>query len=399
MEAHLVQWLELAARWLHVIAGAAWIGTSFYFNWLNHSLGPPLEPRPGVAGELWSVHGGGFYRVEKFSAAPERLPDRLHWFKWEAYFTWITGALLLVLIYYLGSGAYLRDPAVSGIGQPAAVLIGAGTLIVGLLLYDALCRTPLAERPIPFVLVLLVLVAVFAFGLGQFLSARAAFIHVGAMVGTWMAANVFFVIIPGQRAMVTAMEAGLSPDARRGREGALRSLHNNYLTLPVLFLMVGIHHPAAYAHPQAWVILIAMALIGVAARHYYNLRHRGRHVVWILPAVAAAMVILALVTMPRRPAGGRAPAAVTEAGESYAVVRAILEERCVACHSAHPEHPDWNAAPLGVAFDTPAQVHAQAGRIGGVVAMGTMPLGNVTGMTSAERELIVRWANGATRIE
>lgn len=389
-----MQWIELAARWLHVIAGAAWIGTSFYFNWLNHSLEPPGEARAGVAGELWSVHGGGFYQVEKYAVAPERLPSRLHWFKWEAYFTWISGVALLALIYYLGSGAYLRDPAVSSLGQLPAVGVAIGTLVAGWFVYDALCRTPLVERPVPFITLLLALIVVAAAGLGELLSARAAFMHVGAMMGTWMAANVFLVIIPGQRAMVASLAAGRPPDARRGREGALRSLHNNYLTLPVLFVMVGIHYPAVYAGGRTWLILAVVTTFGGAVRHYYNLRHRGRHVVWLLPVSAAALIILAISTAPRRPGGREAVGPV--AGQSFAVVRAVVGERCAACHSARPTHPGWSTAPLGIALDTEEQIRAQAGRIGLVVSTGTMPLGNVTGMTAAEREIVVEWAREVT---
>jgi uncharacterized membrane protein len=401
-----MQWLQLVTRWLHVIAGAAWIGASFYFNWLNHSLRPPESVRPRVSGELWSVHGGGFYRFEKYDVAPEQLPARLHWTKWEAYFTWITGFALLVLVYYLGSGAYLRDPAVSEIGQAAAVSIGVGTLVAGWLVYEGICRSPLVERPLPLLIVLLAVVTTVAFGLGRVLSARAAFLHVGAMMGTWMAANVFFVIIPSQRAMVAAMEQGRPPDARKARDGARRSLHNNYLTLPVLFSMVGIHYPVVYAGEHAWLIMAAVSLIGVLARHYYNLRHRGRHVVWMLPAAAVAMVVLALATAPPRGLSPRetgqeaTSAARRETGESFAVVRAIIEERCVTCHAAKPTHSTQAAgAPLGVVLDSPEQIRAQAERLGAAVAAGTMPLGNVTGMTPKERDLVVRWVREGARIE
>lgn len=394
-----MQWAQLVARWLHVIAGAAWIGTSFYFNWLNYSLRAPAPERPGVAGELWSVHGGGFYRAEKYAVAPERLPERLHWSKWEAYFTWVTGVALLVFVYYLGSGATLRDATVSSIGQSAAVALGLATLGLGWLVYDGLCRSPLRRRPAVLAVVLLVFVAIVSWALSQLLSGRGMAIHVGAMVGTWMAANVFFVIIPSQRAMVAAMASGAEPDPEKGRQGALRSLHNNYLTLPVLYSMVSIHYPVTYATPRAWLLLPAVGVIGVAARHFYNLRHQGRPRPWLLPAAAAGVAALALATAPwgmEREAVGEEEAAERE---SFAVVRTIVEERCVACHARSPTHGGFTVPPLGVVLETPGQIRAHAATIGDVVARGTMPFGNVTGMTPEEREVVVRWVREGARTD
>ncbi|MGH7549476.1 MAG: urate hydroxylase PuuD [Gemmatimonadota bacterium] len=393
MATDLWQWLQLGARWLHVIAGAAWIGTSFYFNWLHHSLRPPETPRPGVAGELWSVHGGSFYQVGKYAVAPERLPGRLHWFKWEAYATWLSGAALLVLIYYMETG-YLLDPTGASLGRGAAVALGVAAIAGGWLAYDLLCRSPLSRRPAILAAVLLGLVMGVAYGLHQMLSPRAAFIHVGAMLGTWMAANVFFVIIPGQRAMVRAMEAGETPDPERGRRGALRSLHNNYLTLPVIFLMVSVHYPVAYASPRAWLVLLAVLAVGPVMRHYYNMRHRGRHVAWLLPATLAALVAVALIATP-----AREPAAPTSSSASSGsaprvtdgIAEAILEARCAPCHSLRPTHPTAPVAPLGVVLDEPAQARALAERVTVTVESGTMPLGNLTGMTPEERAVLLRW--------
>ncbi|MGH7588418.1 MAG: urate hydroxylase PuuD [Gemmatimonadota bacterium] len=390
MEAYLWQWLQLGARWLHVVAGAAWIGTSFYFNWLNHRLRPPGAPRPGVSGELWSVHGGGFYRVEKYSIAPDRLPSHLHWFKWEAYATWLSGAALLVLIYYLESG-YLLGSA-SEIGRGTAIGIGVATIAGGWLVYDLLCRSPLSRRPALLGAVLLAVVLAVGVGLPRVLSPRAAFIHLGAMIGTWMAANVFFVIIPGQRAMVRAMEAGRPPDPERGRRGALRSLHNNYLTLPVLFFMVSVHYPVVYASPRSWIVLLAVLLAGPAIRHFYNLRHSERPSAWLLPGAVAGLLLAAFLAAPspdaRSIAGTADPAGP---GVADGVAEAILEARCAPCHSDRPTHPTAPVAPLGVVLDTPAQARNLGERVAAQVESGVMPLGNLTGMTPEERAVLLRW--------
>jgi len=389
VSAHLEQWLNLALRWAHVITGIAWIGTSFYFNWLNSRLAPPPPERqePGVAGELWSVHGGGFYRVVKYTVAPGELPRTLHWFKWEAYATWLTGFALLVLVYYLGAASFLVDPRVARLSPGAGVAVGVGTLIASWVVYDALCRSPLGARPLALGATLFALATTLAWGLSQLLSPRAAYLHVGAAIGTIMAANVLMVIIPAQRDMVAALAAGRSPDAARGKQGALRSLHNNYLTLPVLFIMVSSHYPATYGHRLNWAILAGLAVIGVATRHWFNLRNQGRKNVWMLPAAGLALVALALMTAPR---SGQAPSIGAQV--SFADVRLIVARRCAGCHSSAPTTPGIPAAPLGVLLDTPDQIRANAPRILAVaVAAQTMPLGNVTGMTPEERELLGKW--------
>ncbi|HEV2749146.1 MAG TPA: urate hydroxylase PuuD [Gemmatimonadales bacterium] len=393
MDAHLGQWLNLALRWTHVITGVAWTGTSFYFNWLNSRLAPPppLSNRsePGVAGELWSVHGGGFYRVVKYAIAPAHLPGTLHWFKWEAYATWLTGFLLLVLIYYAGAVSFLVEPGPGHLSPVAGVGVGVGVLVVSWLVYDALCRSRLGAKPLALSAVLFVLGTVLTWGLTRVLSPRAAYIHVGAAIGTIMAANVLMVIIPSQKEMVAAMAQGRSPDAARGKQAALRSLHNNYLTLPVLFIMVSSHYPATYGHPLNWAILAALAVIGVGTRHWFNLRNQGRRNVWLLPAAALGLVGLAFVTAPRtRPlqsndGGG---------GAAFADVRVIVARRCAGCHSSAPTQPGMPVAPLGVMLDTPDQIRANAPRILAVaVDAQTMPLANLTGMTPDERELLGNW--------
>lgn len=388
MSAHLEQWASLALRWVHVITGVTWIGTSFYFNWLNARIRPLLDPQPGVSGELWSVHGGGFYRVLKYTVAPGELPATLHWFKWEAYATWWSGLSLLVLLYYVGAKEYLLDPSVSTIGPTGAIAVGLGSLLMAWLVYDALCRTALGFRPFMLSVIGIVAVTALAWGLGRVISARAAYVHVGAALGTIMAANVFRVIIPAQRDMVLALASGRAPDAKRGQQAALRSLHNNYFTLPVLFTMVSSHYPATYGNAWGWAILVALFVVGVLVRHWFNLRNAGRRNAWLLPGAGLGLVALMLVTAPR-PSGGGAGTSVTA---SFALVRVVIAHRCAPCHSSAPTYPGMTVAPVGVVFDTPEQIQARAQRIlERAVALKTMPLGNVTGITNEERELLGAW--------
>ncbi len=391
---HALEWLNLVFRWIHIITGIAWIGTSFYFNWLNDQLRPPTVPEDGVGGEVWSVHGGGFYRVSKYVVAPAVLPKTLHWFKWEAYTTWLSGIVLLALVYYLGADLYLVDPAVSSVTVPWAIAIGVGSLALAWILYHLLCRSPLGFRNLPFAAVLFALLSAFALGLTSLLGNRAAYIHVGAIIGTIMAANVFFVIIPSQRRMVAAMTAGRSPDGAEGLAAALRSRHNNYLTLPVLFIMVSNHYPMTYGYRYNWALLAGIGVIGVMTRHYFNLRSMGRTAGsgWILPAAALGIVALALVTRPVR-----SPVAQGAEPVTFAAVQEVVRNRCLPCHSAHPTQAGITTAPLGVRFDRPDQIQQYIQRIDArVVQTHTMPLGNLTGMTDAERDLIARWiAEGA----
>jgi uncharacterized membrane protein len=381
---HYVDWISLVLRWLHVVAGAAWIGTSFYFNWLNNNLRAPETPEAGVGGEVWSVHGGHFYRVIKFEVAPAKLPKTLHWFKWEAYTTWLSGFALLAVVYYLTPGTYLVDGRVRVIDPWVAVGIAVGTLAAGWLVYHYLMKSPLGRMPVPLAVLGFALFTAVAYELTQTFGSRAAYIHVGALLGTIMAANVFFVIIPNQRAMVDAMVKGEAPDPKKGLEGAARSRHNNYFTLPVLFIMVSNHYPFTFGHEHNWAMLAAISLLGAGVRHWFNLRGMGEKNVWILPAATAGMVALALVSAPKTYAD-HPPVAFTE-------VRTIIEARCVTCHSATPTHQAFQTAPQGVMFDTPAQIAAMAARINTqVVVTKQMPLGNMTGITDEERDAIGAW--------
>jgi uncharacterized membrane protein len=385
LDVHAQEWLDLVVRWIHVVAGIAWIGTSFYFNWLNNQVRAPETPEAGVAGEVWSVHGGGFYRVVKYEVAPGALPGRLHWFKWEAYATWLSGFALLFIVYYTGPLGVSVDPGRTDLPRWALVAVGVGVMVAGWFVYDALCRTPLGRRSGWLSAVGIVGIAAVAWGLSQVMTGRAAYIHTGALIGTLMAANVFRVIIPSQRLMVGAMERGEAPDPGPGQEAARRSLHNNYLTLPVVFIMISHHFPTTYGSGWNWALLAGISVVGAAVRHWYNLRGRGHRNVWILPVAVVAMLALALLT---RPQDARAPTEVP------ATIMSIIEARCTACHSRQPPQPGFPAAPGGIVFDDAADVLPFAGRIAVVVETGFMPLGNVTAMTDEERALVVEWARG-----
>ena len=389
---HATDWIELVVRWVHIVTGVTWIGTSFYFNWLNNHVRPPETPEDGVAGDLWSVHGGAFYRVVKYRVAPAKLPKVLHWFKWEAYFTWISGACLLALVYWLNAETFMVDNSVRVLAEWQAVAIGAATLGGGWVVYHLLCKSPLGSKPLPFGIVVFALLGGVAFGLTQLLGSRAAYIHVGALIGTIMAANVFFVIIPNQKVMVDAMMRGEEPDAALGVAGAQRSLHNNYFTLPVLFIMVSNHYPFTYGFEWNWAILIGISLAGALTRHWFNVRGKGERNVWVLPVAAALMLGMAFVTMPKTYAD-HPPVQFTE-------VREVLERHCVRCHSATPTQEGFSAPPQNVMFDTKQQIQTHASRINTqAVVTKVMPLIDAEGITQRERDLIGAWFYQGASIE
>lgn len=389
MLSHVQDWVELLFRWGHFITGIAWIGASFYFNWLENQLDRrPEQNRDGIAGHLWAVHGGGFYYLEKYQVAPGKLPEVLHWFKWEAYFTWITGFVLLVLVYYLGAESYLIDPRVADLGVATAVAIGIATLVVSWLVYDLLCRSPLGERPGVLSLVIAVLLVLLSFGLTQLYGGRGAFIHVGAAIGTIMVANVFFVIIPNQRDLVDAVKEGRAPDGAKGKAGLTRSRHNNYLTLPVLFIMLSNHYPSTYAHEWNWLVLALIMAGGVLVRHYFNVRHLPEKKVWILPAGAVFLLAAFFLTMPESREPAASDGSADAAGVDTDVVWTIVENRCLACHSA-------DARQGGIAFEGKEDVERLADSVHRmVVETETMPPGNATGVTDEEREKLHRWFQG-----
>ena len=383
MDPYANEWLSFLARWLHVMAGIVWIGTSFYFVALDNHL------RENVS---WEIHGGGFYRIEKFVPAPPRLPDVLHWFKWEAYTTWLSGFALLVFLYYFNATTYLVLPG-GPLGTGWSIAVSVVLLGVAWLVYDGLCRVLRNELALTGVLLGLTTLA--AWGATELFAPRAAYVQVGAMLGTIMVANVFFVIIPAHRGLIRAKEAYRDPDPGPALEAKRRSVHNNYLTLPVVFAMLSNHFPAAYTHSYSWLVLVALMAIGAWIRHFFNLRHAGRNVWWI-PLTAALGI--AAVAVAIRPTGGSGGTAVASGSVSFAQAEAIVQQRCVPCHSAHPTRVA--AAPLGIELDTAAQIHAQAEAIKRVaVDSQLMPLGNVTGMTQAERDELGAWIRAGARIK
>ncbi|MBC7793811.1 MAG: urate hydroxylase PuuD [Clostridia bacterium] len=390
MGAYLLEWAAMLTRWVHLITGVAWIGASFYFIWLDNSLKAPTDPalkEKGVSGELWAVHGGGFYNPQKYMVAPAALPADLHWFKWEAYSTWISGFLLLTWVYYFNASAYLIDQTVLDISPMTAIAISLGALVAGWLVYDLLCRSPISKSTGLFVVLGFALVIASAWSFGKVFIARAAYLHVGAMLGTMMAANVLFVIIPGQKRVVAAMKRGETPNPEDGRRGKQRSVHNNYLTLPVLFIMVSNHFPMTYQHPRAWLVLAVIMVAAVLIRHFFNLRHKGR-VVLALPASAGVLFFGLIIAM--RPA----PEPVVESGPPVTMeeVQSVIAQRCSPCHAKKPTHPGVYVPPQGLVFDNAQVIDANAERIyRQVVDTQAMPQGNVTGITKEERAAIGRW--------
>lgn len=410
MDAHLTEWLNLGIRWIHMTVGVAWIGASFYFVWLENNLNRS-NPREGLSGDLWAIHGGGIYHLEKYKLAPPQMPENLHWFKWEAYTTWLSGVALLMVVYYLNPSLYLVLPG-SDMSPATAVAIGFGSLIVGWFVYDLLCDSPLGKKPALLGLVLFILVIAACWGYSQIFSGRAAYIHTGALIGTIMVGNVFRIIMPAQRALVAAIEQNRTPDPLLPAKGLLRSRHNNYFTLPVLFIMISNHFPSTYGSQYNWLILAALGALSVLVRHYFNTRHDSNRFAWALPAAAVGMICLAFVLSPsRQPVPQNlAPATPEQASVSeqqngsvtysqFNEVSTVIEQRCTVCHSANPTSPLFSAAPAGVMFDTPEQIKQMVDKIHAqTIASQIMPLGNITQMTQEERNLLASWIEQGARI-
>jgi uncharacterized membrane protein len=393
VDPYLTDWLDLLTRWLHVIAGIVWIGSSFYFIALDNHLRPPQDDGDadaGVGGEAWEIHGGGFYNVQKYRVAPRRLPEQLHWFKWEAYTTWLSGFALMIVLYYVDAETYLIDRDVADLSTGVAIAISVLLLAAAWIVYDVLCRL-LGARPLVLAATLLALVTLASWGIGELFSGRAVYLQVGAMLGTMMVGNVFFVIIPAHWELVRAKEGGREPDPAANERAKLRSVHNNYLTLPVVFTMLSNHFPFTYGRSYAWLILVVLLVIGAWVRHFFNLRHAGR-TVWAIPVTAAlALAVLAILIRPQEKSSAGTPPV------AFAQVARIVEERCAACHSDRPTRVD--APPKGLELDTPAEIKAQAEAIDQqTVQTRAMPLGNVTAMTQAERELLGRWIDQGAKI-
>ena len=387
MSAAVMEWIELIVRWLHVMAGIAWIGSSFYFVFLDASLRRRAGQDAGVIGESWQVHGGGFYQMQKFSVAPPAMPEELHWFKWEAYMTWLSGAAMLVLVYYFGASLFLVDPAVRALDPRTAVLISMASLAAGWVVYDYLCNSQLSDSGLSSVgFVLLVAVA---WGYTQVFSGRGAFIHTGALIGTIMVGNVFFVIIPNQRKTVAALIAGEPPNPEYGRQAKRRSLHNNYLTLPVVFTMISNHSPVTFDGRWNWLILTAVMVAGGAIRHFFNRKNKGEGDHWWLwMAAAGAMFVAINLSLPKRETIDLA--SLPEV--SFTEVRVILEQRCTVCHATEPTFRGTSSPPKGVVFETADDIARSARAIHTqAVRSRAMPPGNVTEMTDEERLLLNAW--------
>jgi len=412
MEGYVLEWLNLLGRWMHFITGTAWIGASFYFVWLDNSLDAPKEAAAaerGVGGEVWSVHGGGFYHAQKYKIAPPELPEKLHWFKWEAYTTWITGMFLLALMYWYQAEIYLIDPGVMALSKPVAVVIGMLTIALGWVAYDQLCKSSFGKEENKLSAIMFVFVCVAAWGLCQLFSGRGAYLHFGAMLGTIMVANVFFVIMPGQRDLVAAKKEGRAPEAIHGIRAKQRSVHNTYFTLPVLFVMISNHYAMTWGHDYNWLILIAISVAGALVRVFFVQRHTGKQTP--IPLLVAAALIMcvawAIAPAPRVSAAAdtsttatTTPVSVVNAVELFSQVQAVVNKRCVSCHANAPTQVGFSVAPKGIVFETADDIVRQALAIHQqTVVTKAMPIGNLTQITQDERALIDQWYISGAKTE
>ncbi len=385
LDSHIHEWLNLLIRWIHFIVGIAWIGASFYFNWLENNLNRKSSPGDSIAGDLWAVHGGGFYHLNKFAAGPEQLPGELHWFKWEAYVTWLTGMMLLIVVYYFNAEIYMIDPSIRNLSTVQAMSISLVSIVGSWLVYDGICRTSLARRPRILVGVVFLYLSLLAYLLSVVFSGRAAYIHVGAVIGTLMVGNVFFVIIPAQKEMVRAMTESRNPDPALGAKGLLRSLHNNYLTLPVLFAMISVHFPSTYGNSVNWLILILISIAGVVARHYFNIRKASRPAWWLLVAAFCILLGAMWLSYPRATEHQQRTVWSVE-------VMDIITARCSSCHAGNPSFAGISSPPGGMILETVQQIENHADAIyRNSVLTSTMPPGNLTGITDSERQLLAAW--------
>ena len=386
----LLDWLDLIVRWIHIIVGIAWIGTSFYFNWLDSRLDREINEE-NIDGELWSVHSGGFYHINKLKGPPKNFPKELHWFKWEAYTTWISGIVLLVIVYYLNAESIMIDKNIRDISPLTAILISLGFLFGSWFIYDFLCKSKLINNSIYFTVTCLIIASIISFILTKIFGSRAAYIHVGACLGTIMAANVFRVIIPSQKDMVNSALANKKPNLNKGIDAKLRSIHNNYITLPVLFIMISSHFPFTYGHKYNWLILILISIIGASVRHYFNLRNKKQYKIWILPSAAISMIVLMLyVSIPKITTKNQVTN--TDHKVSFIEINNIITYRCTVCHSNNPTFVGFEEPPLGINFETKEDILKNISKIKSQsIDSDIMPPGNLTGMTEDERNKIKLW--------
>jgi uncharacterized membrane protein len=401
----LTEWLNLIIRWFHVIAGIMWIGSSLFFIWLENHLIKGPDAKPGEEGEVMMLHGGGYWHVVKRQLEPGNLPEPLHWFYWEAYATWLSGFALLTVVYYLGGKAYLVDPAIADISGTAAIAIGIGSLVVSWLFYDSLWASKLGEKTTVAAALTAGYLIAAAYGLTHVFSGRAAFIHMGAIIGTIMAFNVWRRIIPGQRVIVAAVKAGQSYDPTPGKKARMRSRHNNYFTYPVVFIMISNHFPSTFGNDWNWVILAVLMVAAALVKHFLNISDTFK--TWLPAALTTAAVALTASFMVSKAAPESQTVTLTAGGRAdlpqpvrFAEVQAIISRRCVACHAAKPTDPTFASAPGGVQFDSPERIKAMVGRIRvRAVETKTMPFGNKTGMTPAERQTLGRWIDAGAKLD
>ncbi len=404
-----MEWVSLLLRWLHMIAGMAWIGASFYFMHIDAALKPAPGIPPGKGGETWEVHGGGFYQVRKWLVAPDQLPPELIWHKWEAYTTWVSGFFLLMTIYYVGADLYLIDPSVRSMSPLAAGAISAGALALGWVVYDLLCKSALAKNETALAAVLFVLIVAMAYGFQQIFSGRGALIHTGSVMATIMSANVLLIIIPNQAKVIADLQGGRAPDPELGKIGKIRSTHNNYLTLPVVFLMISGHYPMTFGSAYAWVIVGLVLIAGALVRYFYNERHSGRGSPWWAWGVAALAIVLTIwITIVTTPATrqrlGWKPLPVVKASAEQRKLAAaqvpkdvddIVTSRCSMCHAAEPVWRGVLHPPKGVRLDTPGEIARQKPAIHlHSVLTHSMPPNNITDMTPDERRVLAAWVAG-----
>ncbi|WP_423812907.1 urate hydroxylase PuuD [Psychrobacter sp. 219-2-C] len=445
MGAYLLDWVALFFRWFHVIAGVAWIGASFYFVWLDMSLRKPPQWKAdkGISGDLWAVHGGGFYEIAKYKLEPEEMPKTLHWFKWEAYTTWLTGMAMLAIVYYFNATAYLIDPSKVAFGSSIGAISTSLLFLFGsYFLYEVIVRSRLGKNSLIFSSIIFILLVIACWGSYQLFSDRASFIHIGAILGTVMAGNVFFGIMPAQRALVDCVRRGVKPGkevADLALQAKNRSLMNNYFTLPLIFTMISNHYPMMYSHAHGWLVLVFVGIITATVRHYFNQKHLGHHkpkFLWI-PALAIVLLIIWMRPAPVEPlpaasasvstanatpdttsdttppvtagsADNSEMSAATETGAANEAatevvpvtasaddaIMDIVHTRCTTCHAAQPTQQGFAAPPSGIILQTPADMKIHQDKIVTAVQTGYMPLGNLTQLTDAERQQLVAYASG-----
>lgn len=391
MEAYIAEWLHLGLRWLHVITAITWVGSSFYFNRIDRSFRPPVPPVDRVSGQLWSIHGGAIYNYSRYPVGPGYVPDKLKWSKWESLSTWVSGACLLAVVYWWGASINLVSGRPDGLGPVWAVAASIASIVGGWLVYDVLCRSIPSDRVLSIVIALFIAVAVWGFT--HLFSGKAAYLHAGIVMATIMAGNVWFVILPGQKKMLKAMQDGSIDTFDVGADAKRRNYHNNYLTLPVVFAMIAAHFPFTYGNPNGWFGFLLISGAGVAVRHFFNTMHAGApRPRWIgVGAVLAlaAMLLLAPRDLMSKDAG---PIAAAATAVDVGRVTSIIDARCAVCHAAKPTMDGFAEAPKGIVIDTIEKAALNAQKIGQVaIATDVMPPANMTEMTDEERKLLAAW--------